>query len=337
MDTGKLPAAILARLLSEARTDSSVLIGPALGEDAAAMRFGGQVLIAAADPVTFTTDRIGHYAVNVNANDIAVMGGTPKWFLATVLLPQGSTEAEAESVFREVEQACGDAGVVLVGGHTEITDAVTRTVVSGCILGVATFDSLVPSGGARPGDHVVLVGGYAIEGTAILAREAADELRAKGVSEETIARAAAYIDSPGISIVEFARIAMEVGGVTAMHDPTEGGIATALRELAAASGHGIIVERTIVEQQLAPCAEICVALGLDALGLIASGCLLVTVTAEKSGALLEAYAHHGARAASVGTVAEGAEGVRFVDGAGLSAFDRDEIARYFEDRDKRLG
>ena len=337
MDSGKLPAAILARLLSESRTDASVLIGPALGEDAAAVRFGGRILIAAADPVTFTTDRIGHYAVNVNANDIAVMGGTPRWFLATVLLPRGSTEADAESVFREVERACGEAGVVLVGGHTEITDAVTRTVVSGCMLGVATLGSLVCSGGARPGDVVILVGGYAIEGVSILARKAADDLRARGVSEKTISTAAAYIDCPGISVVEYARVATGVGGVTAMHDPTEGGIATALREMAAASGHGIIVERSIVAQELAPCTEICAALGLDALGLIASGCLLLSVMPDKREALLEAYGGRGIRAAVVGRIGGDAEGVRFEDGADLPSFDRDEIARYFDERDNSAG
>jgi len=90
MDIGKLPPEILTRLLSRTRTDPSVIIGPAYCEDAAAVRFGGKLLVAAADPITFATDRVGYYAVSVNANDIAVLGAIPRYFLATILLPEGS-------------------------------------------------------------------------------------------------------------------------------------------------------------------------------------------------------------------------------------------------------
>src|SRR5664280_2735033 len=126
MEIGKLPAEVLKRMLRRAEIDPAVLVGPAYGEDAAAARFGGRVLVATSDPITFATDRVGYYAVTVSANDIAVMGAEPRFFLATILLPEKSTEAEAEEVFNQVLGACSRIGVSLIGGHTEITRAVDR-------------------------------------------------------------------------------------------------------------------------------------------------------------------------------------------------------------------
>ena len=158
MEIGKLPRETLGRLLAAAKTDPSVIIGPAYGEDAAAVKFGGRVLVAASDPVTFTTDRVGYYAVSVNANDIAVTGATPLYFLATILLPEDSSESDAESVFDQITRSCDAIGVTLIGGHTEITHAVDRVVVSGTMLGEADRDSLIRSSGARMGDGIVLAG-----------------------------------------------------------------------------------------------------------------------------------------------------------------------------------
>ncbi len=331
MNTGKLPPEILTRLLSRAHSDSSVIIGPAYGEDAAAVRFGGKVLIAAADPVTFATDRIGYYAVCVNANDIAVLGATPKYFLATILLPEGSTESDAESVFSEIEQSCQAIGVTLIGGHTEITPTVTQTVVSGCMLGEATEDSLIRTGGAAVGDAIVLIGGYAIEGASILAREAASSLQSHGVSEQTISRAAAYVDTPGICIVDSARIAKEIGGVTAMHDPTEGGVATALREVATAAGKGFSIDRDAL-QPLQECDIICRALRIDPLGLIASGCLILTIDPSRADDLLCECISRDIAASVIGRVVPADRGIRFTDGTDLPTFERDEIARYLDER-----
>lgn len=331
MNTGKLPPEILTRLLSRAHSDPSVIIGPAYGEDAAAVRFGDKILVAAADPVTFATDRIGYYTVSVNANDIAVLGATPRYFLATILIPEGSGESEAESVFNDIEQSCRAIGVTLIGGHTEITPTVSRTVVSGCMLGEATEDSLIRTGGAGKGDAIVLIGGYAIEGASILAREAAPVLRFNYVDEDIISRAVAYIDSPGICVAEYARIAMNIGGVTAMHDPTEGGIATALREMATAAGKGIAINSSAL-RPLPECDAICSVLGIDPLGLIASGCLLLTIDPVHADDLLRECHRREIDAGIIGQVVAFECGIRFTDGPDLPTFDRDEIARYFDER-----
>jgi hydrogenase expression/formation protein HypE len=268
MKTGKLPPDILTRLLSRTRTDPTVIIGPAYGEDAAALRFGGKVLVAAADPITFTTDRIGRCAVSVNANDIAVLGATPRYFLATIVLPEGSAESDAESVFNDIEDACRAIDVTLIGGHTEITSTASQIIVSGCMLGEADESGLIRTSGARVGDALILAGGIAIEGTAILARQSPP-----GIDPAVIDRAKRLLDDPGICVLHCARIAMQAGGVTAMHDPTEGGLATALRELASASGKGLTIDRDAIPI-LPECRIMCDALDLDPLGLIASGSLL---------------------------------------------------------------
>lgn len=328
MQIGKLPPDTLNRLLAKAGTDPGVIIGPGYGEDAAAVRFGGRVLVAAGDPVTFTTDRIGCYAVSINANDIAVTGATPRYFLATILLPEDTAESDAECVFDQINEACGEIGVTLIGGHTEITPSVDRIVVSGCMLGDAAEESLVTSAGARVGDAVILVGGIAVEGTSILAREASDDLIAKGVSAEVIGRARSLLDEPGICVVSYARTAMQSGGITSMHDPTEGGLATGLRELAAASGHGITVHRDSI-RVLDECALICEALGLDPLGLIASGSLLITAPPPDAERMLRAFSETHTPASAIGSVVRARGRVQFENGTHVPVFKRDEIARYF--------
>ena len=330
MDVGKLPMEVLARLLSgTAQADPRVLQGPGIGADAAVIDMGDRLLIAKADPVTFATDRIGWYAVQVNANDIACMGGVPKWFLATVLLPEGATETLAESVHEQITEACRALGVSLVGGHTEITYGLTRPIVSGQMLGEATRDTVVWPGGARPGDALILTQGIAIEGTSVLAHEAAEALLAGGMSEAEVTAAAGLLDDPGISVVRAARAAASAG-VRAMHDPTEGGLATGLAELATAAKAGLEVDAAAV-RVLPETQAVCRALGLDPLGLLASGSLLAAAAPERAEAVLAALHFEGVDAAVIGRVTEASAGLRLRSSDGvreLPSFPRDELARY---------
>ena len=330
MDVGKLPMEVLARLLSgTVQADPRVLQGPGIGADAAVIDMGDRLLIAKADPVTFAADRIGWYAVQVNANDIACIGGVPKWFLATVLLPEGATEALAESVHEQITEACEGLGVTLVGGHTEITYGLTRPIVSGQMLGEATRDTVVWPGGARPGDALILTQGIAIEGTSVLAHEAAAALLAGGMTEAEVTAAAGLLDHPGISVVRAARAAASAG-VTAMHDPTEGGLVTGLAELATAANAGLEVDEAAV-RVLPETQAVCRALGLDPLGLLASGSLLASASPERAEAVLAALHFEGVDAAVIGRVTEASAGLllRSADGVReLPSFPRDELARY---------
>lgn len=330
---GKLPPDLLQGLLSQVPPDPRVLVGPSLGEDAAVISFGQGLLVAKTDPITFATEHIGWYAVQVNANDIAVMGGEPRWFLAAVLLPEGASPETAEAIFHQVESACRSLGIGLVGGHTEVTQGLSRPIVVGSMLGEATHEALVTSAGARKGDDVILTKGIAIEGTAALALEHGPLLTARGVDAALVRRAAQYLFDPGISVVEDARVARRAGRVHAMHDPTEGGLATGLWELAQASGLGLEVDLAQV-QILPETREICARLGIDALGLLASGALILASPPVSRGAILSALAGAGIPARVIGRLVAREKGFRMVGPGGerdLPLFPRDELARWLEE------
>ncbi len=311
--------------------DPRVALGPRPGEDAAMIDFGDRYLVAKTDPITFATDLIGWYMVNVNANDLAVMGATPRWLLATLLLPEGTRESDVAEIFRQLRDACSQLGVALVGGHTEISYGLDRPIAVGAMLGEVDKDRAVLSSGVRPGDALILTKGVAVEGTSILAREAADELAENGVDAGEIERAASFLFDPGISVIEDARIAAEAGEVHAMHDPTEGGLSGGLYELAAASDVGLDIDADAIPV-LPECRRFCEALGLDPLGLIASGSLLAAVAPDSADAILDALAARGIQAGVIG-VARGDTGeVTLRSGGSVSPFpkfERDELARFF--------
>ena len=175
--SGKLHPDLLKKFLSGLRTaEKRVLLGPNVGEDSAFISFGSSTLIAKSDPITFATDRIGWYVIQVNANDIAASGGTPKWFLSTLLLPENEKVSNVKDIFDQMREAADELGVTIIGGHTEITAGLPRPIISGTMLGEAAPSETVKTSSAEPGDDVILTSGIAIEGTAILARESKTEL-----------------------------------------------------------------------------------------------------------------------------------------------------------------
>ena len=331
MEVGKFPAALLEKILAKVDiSDPRVVVGPRVGEDTAVLQSGGSLLVAKSDPVTFATDRIGWYAVQVNANDVACTGGTPKWFLATLLVPERFTEAEAEAVFDQILEACRSLNVSLVGGHSEVTYGIDRPIIMGTMLGEVEQDRLILTGGAQDGDSIVLTKGIAIEGTALLAQERPAALLQGGMTQGEINQAASLLSVPGISVLNDARIACASSQVHSMHDVTEGGLVTGLREVAKASGLGLAIEEGSVPI-LPECEEICRVLGLDPMGLLASGALLITLPTPDVPNLLTALEQEGINAFEIGTMMEAAEGLQMVELHGetpLPEFSRDELARY---------
>ena len=332
-EAGKLPAEMLQRFLREHTVaDARVIVGPGIGLDAAAIRFNDRVLIAKTDPITFASDEIGWYAVHVNANDIACLGGTPKWFLATILLPQNQTdEALVQSIFKNLHQACEDLGVTLVGGHTEITTGLDRPIISGSMLGEASEHELLDIRTCRPEDRLVLASGIAVEAVSIIARVRGGELL-DIFDDEFITRCQNFIHQPGISVVRAARIARQAARVRAMHDPTEGGLATALHEIADASGCGFQVQEELIPMW--PEAKVlCEHFGLDILGVISSGALLIVVPQEEAEKVVAGLQQQGIEARDLGYLTDNSR-ERLSHQAGgeavaLPRFDRDEIARLF--------
>jgi hydrogenase maturation factor len=333
LPVGKLRAAHLQGLFDRHPVkDPRVVVGPRVGEDAAVIDLGDRYLVATSDPITFATDDLGWYALQVNANDIAVRGARPRWFLATLLLPEGRTTDESvAALFEQMTAACDDLGVALVGGHTEITYGLDRPLVVGTMLGEVDREHLVTTGGAEVGDAVVMTKGVPIEGAALIAREKGAELIARGVSPTVVRRATGLLKRPGLSVVPEAEIACELARVHAMHDPTEGGIATALVELADAAGVGLRIDRDRI-MILPEGAEVCRALGLDPLGTIASGALLMTLAPADAAVVIHALGREGIASHYIGQVVPRAEGVTLVDGhrrVPMPVFAQDEVTKVF--------
>ena len=335
METGKLPPELLEELLSDVgAVDPRVLVGPGVGEDCAVVDMGDRVLIAKSDPITFAAQNVGRYVVQVNANDVACTGGTPRWFLPTVLLPTSATPDDLRNIFKDIAEACRQIGVAIIGGHTEVTDGLPRPIVAGTMLGELDDRSrLVSTGGAQDGDSIIVTTGVAIEGSAILAREHASELRARGLDTQTLDTAAGYLENPGISVLSAARALSQTGAVHSMHDVTEGGLITALREVAAASNLGLVAEAESVPL-LPECAAICEALELDALGLLGSGALIATMASGDVPGALRALDRVGVSGWEIGQMMEPSDGLWLIDRSGertLPEFRRDELARYLEE------
>jgi hydrogenase maturation factor len=333
---GKLPADVLGRLLAGAPVlDERVVLGPGLGLDCAVIDLGERLLVFKSDPITFATQDIGWYAVQVNANDIATTGATPRWFLATTLLPEGgTTEKLLTTISEQLFAACRELGISVIGGHTEITHGLERPILVGTLVGEVERGGLVTPRGAAPGDTILLTKGVPVEATAILANEFPARLRPE-LSEAEIAEAAAFLYRPGISIVKDAQIAQKAGKVTAMHDPTEGGLASALWELAEACGHCLVVQpENIPVPRLA--ARICHIFGLDPLATIASGALLLTCAAEDAWAICQALQAKEIPASVIGQVEDGPAAVwktgLTVEAARhlLARPERDEIGKVYQ-------
>ncbi len=312
--------------------DPRVILGPQLGEDAAAIAFGDRCLVVTTDPVTFATNRIGWYAVHVNANDIAAMGATPRWLFVVLLLPeQDTTIALVDAIMRDVHETSAALGITVCGGHTEVTTGLDRPIVVGQMLGDVARDRLVKKTGLEVGDRIILTQGIAIEGTALLAREKRAALDGR-VADDILARAEQFLFHPGISVVAAARTALDAGTVHAMHDPTEGGLVSGLYELAVASSTGLRVQGDRVH--VFPETEaICRPLGVDPMRLIASGALLIGAPAADTDRIISALALQKIPAAVIAEVRPASEGLAIENDGVTSALqpaERDEIARVFE-------
>lgn len=329
LPVGKLSPAFLKRLLAQVPTaDEQVLVGPGVGLDCAVIDLGQTCLVLKSDPITFASEAIAWYAVQVNANDIAVFGAEPRWLLATLLLPEGAArESEVEKIMEDLLQACQPLGISLVGGHTEVTYGLPRPILVCTLVGEVLRQDLVTPRGAQAGDSLLLTKGVPIEATAILAREFPEDL--SGVLEPAdLAAARNFLHNPGISVVREARLARSAGDVHAMHDPTEGGLLGALWELAQASGKRLQVDLEAVP--VPPLSRrICSHLGIDPFSAIASGALLLSVSAVSAETITTSLSKAGIQCSVIGNVLEGAPAVTGMNGNPLPQPERDELARWF--------
>lgn len=315
---GKLEPSALAEHIFErvGAADPSVLQGPAHGEDTAAIDLGEQILVVNADPLSLAADQVGRLAIQVVCNDLVASGARPRWVTNTMFLPDDNPET-VETITRQIDETANALDVAIVGGHAEYFPTLDRPLLSLSAMGTTT--EYIPSGGASAGDAVILTGGVALEGTAILATDFAESLVSAGVADDTIERAADLIEE--IGVVDAGMILREAA--TGMHDPTEGGVLAGLVEMASAAGY-----RFEIDDDAMPIRDetkkLCEAVSVDPLRIFGSGSLLATIPPAHLDGVMDELENSGIEASVIGTVVAGEPGVT-IDGIQFTEAPRDEL------------
>jgi hydrogenase maturation factor len=323
---GKLSRERLEALLAlTAHSHPEILVGADVGEDAAVVR-GARQLILTADPITFTEENIGFYTVAVNCNDIVAMGGRPRYLTTTILLPPETEVQRLKTIFAELEKASQQAGVLWVGGHTEVTSAVNRIIISAQALGFLQGKPTKTSD-ARPGESLVMSKWTALEATTLIAREKPERSK-KLLGQEGYREVLDWLFEPGISIIREGQILSGMR-LSAAHDPTEGGIATGIHEIAERSEVGVRLfkDRIPIRRET---EILCGHFGLDPLGALSSGVFLFTATAPEAQKAVQALNRRGVPAAVIGEITAKSGSVELIDGGQntpLPLFTRDEIIK----------
>lgn len=315
--------------------DERVIMGSKIGEDAAVLDIpGDNYLVVKTDPITFATNQIGYYVVNVNVNDVVCTGAQPKWFQTTILLPEEGTNRElVRSIFKDIHDTCKSMNIIVIGGHTEVTGGIDRPIVIGSLIGEVNKNNLVNSSGAEPGDDIILTKGIFIEGTSIIAREKEDLLKKKGYDAKFIQRCKDYLFNPGISIYKEALLANQNFNIKAMHDPTEGGLTCGIAEMAMASEHGILIDMNKIKILKEP-DQLSKSFNLNPLGTISSGSLLIAIEENLSKKLIKLLKENNIFATKIGKFTEKEEGLQLINEQGriqpLNYSEKDEISKIFE-------
>jgi len=299
---GKIPNRFLNEIVFKnlGNSNDRVIYGPGIGRDAAAIRLSdNKILVVKSDPITGTIKHIGRYAVIINANDIAVLGASPQFFMSTILIPIDTSLDDFSTICKDINQAAKELNISIVGGHSEVTAKVENPIICGSMFGETTSDLLIMAN-SKPGDKLIMTKSAAIEGTAILAWDKEDYLKDK-IEKKVLIKAKNFINM--LSILKESRIALQIGGITAMHDPTEGGILNGIFELCESAKVGAIIYRDKI-----PIAketkELCSVFKLDPLRLISSGTLLMSINSHVFEQTITALESQGIAATCIGEIKE---------------------------------
>ena len=284
MKIGKVPENVLKRSVMKQLhyKRDEVILGPGIGEDCSALTLGeDEILVMSTDPITGTAKDIGKLAIQITANDLASAGAEPIGVMLTILLPDGTREIALKRIMEQMERACREAKMQILGGHTEVTAVVNQPVVNVAGVAKAKKGSLVSTAGAKAGMDIVVSKWVGIEGTTIIAKEKETELKEHFPAD--------FVDTAVgfdryLSVVPEAAVAAQ-SGVAAMHDVTEGGLFGALWEMAEASGVGLEIDlkKIPIRQET---VEICEYFDVNPYGLISSGMMLMA-SADGNALVLE--------------------------------------------------
>ncbi len=297
-------------------SDPDVILGSTFGEDVALTRVGSSLLASHLDPIVGAVENIGWLAVHVACNDIATSGAPPRWIQLLVLIPDKEDKALLSHIMSDVAKAAEEVGVSIIGGHTGYSANLSRPLVAVIALGTLSDQKPVLTQGAKPGDHVLVTKGIALEGSAILAFDFVDTARNLGLSDEDLMEARQLMRQ--VSVVPEALL-LASQGASAMHDVTRGGLLETMREMAVLSGVGFSVDYDSI-----PMPKVAVrfaeAFQFDPLRMISSGTLLAALPPDRVESACSALSQAGIQFADVGEV---------VEGEGVSISRGEEETRYF--------
>ncbi len=299
LPSGKLSPKALERnvLRYTGAQRKEMLIGPAVGEDAAVIEWPkDKYLVFSSDPIVGAEKGAGKLLVRINSNDIASKGGDPAYLAVTLILPPSWGEEGAARIMGEIHEECIAQGIAVAGGHTEFNDRYDRPVIMGALIGTA--DRVLRADDLRPGDELIATKHIGIEGMSILASDKPELLR-HFMSEFEIAELLSWTEKT--SVLEESRALRDIAKF--MHDPTEGGFMGGVGEISSLSALQVKIDSfsVPVHPLTKRAAE---RLGFDPLRLIASGSLLAAVPPEKTGEAMQRLAKLGIDAAVVGVMGD---------------------------------
>lgn len=299
MKVGKLNSQLLERIVFNniKLRREEVMVRPSVGEDCAVVDFGEYALVMSTDPITGAASQVGRLAVHINCNDIASNGIEPLGLMLTILAPKGTREIEIDEIMKQAGTEASKLNVEIIGGHTEITEAVNKIVISATAIGRQLKSKVIKSSGASIGDKIIMTKTAGLEGTGIIAHDLEDKLNST-FSREIIENAKKMVED--ISVVKEGIIGGNIGA-TSMHDITEGGILGAMWEVCQASkvGCNIYKEKISIARET---IEICEFLNIDPLRLISSGSMLITINPQKEEMLIKELIKNGVEGSVIGEV-----------------------------------
>lgn len=301
MEIGKVSETVLKRSIFkqfQVKRDE-VLIGPGVGEDCSVIKVGPkECIVLSSDPITGSSSQLGELAVHITLNDLAASGAEPIGLMLTLLLPDGYSERELKTLMKDITQLAKEYNVAIIGGHTEITDAVVKPIVTVTGVGKVHEDKVMLSKKIRPGMDIVMTKWAGVEGTSIIAHEGEKQLSSY-YNNDLIDAAKSF--SQYLSVIKDSQIAMKYN-VYAMHDITEGGIYGALWEIGAKANLGMIVDQSLIPIRQET-VEICEYFDLNPYKLIGSGSMVIVT--DQSEAMVKELEEAGIKASVIGQLTKG--------------------------------
>lgn len=304
LNEGKLTIEQLKRLVFKNISSfrKEVLTHPYIGQDCGIFDPSNNIISISSDPITGATENIGRLSVEVNLNDIAASGAEPFAITVTILCPVGTKEEEIKKIMQEIDETAKEKNVQVIGGHTEVTSSVNRTIVSVTALGIIKRETYDENVEIKEGFDIYITKDAGLEGTYIIGTEKENELK-DILEEEDINTLMKYATL--LSVIEDAKIAKNSGALL-MHDVTEGGILGAVWESCELVGFGakLYKDKISISNTTKKISDY---YNINPLKLISSGCLLFFAPKEHRSSIEKSFEEEKIELSRIGTITRGKE------------------------------